>query len=50
LQFMRKSTYLSVLKSDEPPNGRKPYETPRLQELGSISGMTLTASIDFNIS
>jgi hypothetical protein len=50
MQSTQKSGIISVLNHDKSRDVRKPYETPRLQELGSISGMTLTASIDFNIS
>jgi hypothetical protein len=50
LQPTRKSSYFSVLNSDESPNVRKPYETPRIQELGSIMDLTTATSIDFSIS
>jgi hypothetical protein len=50
LQTTRKPTYLSVLSDVESRNGHKPYQTPLVQELGSISELTFATSIDFNIS
>jgi hypothetical protein len=50
MQTTNKCSYASVPKDDEPTVDRKPYQPPLVQELGSISELTFSTSVDFNIS
>lgn len=50
MQKDQKSIAEVLSRTDEAADKRKAYEPPILQELGSISDMTFSTSVDFTIN